>query len=118
MLFALGCIQALECNSNACPTGITTQDPWLTAGLDVEHKAERVRNFHSETVKAAAELFAAGGLRGPGAVGRRHVFRRVSPVEFRRLDEIYPEVAEGSFLGDAVPAAYRTVVADSSPDSF
>lgn len=118
MLFALGCIQALECNSNTCPTGITTQDPWLSSGLDVDHKAERVRNFHAETVKAAAELFAAGGLRGPDAVERRHVFRRVSPVEFRRLDEIYPELAEGSLLGANVPEAYRSVVADSNPDAF
>lgn len=118
MLFALGCIQALECNANTCPTGITTQDPWLSSGLDVGHKAERVRNFHAETVKAAAELFAAGGLSGPAAVTRRHVFRRVSPVESRRLDEIYPELAEGALLGADVPEAYRAVVADSSPDRF
>ena len=29
MLFALGCIQALRCNNNTCPTGVTTQDPKL-----------------------------------------------------------------------------------------
>jgi hypothetical protein len=42
MMFALGCIQALKCNSNACPTGVTTQNPELTAGLVPEDKALRV----------------------------------------------------------------------------
>ena len=35
-LFALGCIQAMQCNKNTCPTGITTQNPRLQRGLDVE----------------------------------------------------------------------------------
>lgn len=118
MMFALGCIQALECNSNTCPTGITTQDPWLSAGLDVDDKAVRVRNFHAETVKSAAELFAAAGFRSPGQVRRHHVFRRVSPVEIRRLDQIYPDVPEGSFLGGDVPERYREVVARADPDTF
>jgi glutamate synthase domain-containing protein 2 len=32
-LFSLGCIQALKCNTNTCPTGITTQNPELSWGL-------------------------------------------------------------------------------------
>jgi len=51
-LFALGCIQALQCNRNTCPTGITTHNPRLQAGLDVEDKARRVasyvKNLHRE----------------------------------------------------------------------
>ena len=41
MMFALGCIQALKCNTNKCPTGITTQDPTLMAGLRVPYKSDR-----------------------------------------------------------------------------
>ena len=55
-MFSLGCIQALKCNSNKCPTGITTQDPNLESGLNVENKQVRVANFHSGTVHAAAEI--------------------------------------------------------------
>src|SRR5699024_1024090 len=36
MMLALGCIQALKCHTNTCPTGITTIDPKLVRGLDVE----------------------------------------------------------------------------------
>lgn len=39
MMFALGCIQALECHANTCPTGIATQNPKLTKGLVPEEKA-------------------------------------------------------------------------------
>ena len=45
MMFALGCIQALKCNTNRCPVGVATQDPGLARGLDPELKAERVRSF-------------------------------------------------------------------------
>jgi glutamate synthase domain-containing protein 2 len=50
MMFALGCIQALKCNTNKCPTGITTQDPELMQGLHVPSKALRVANFQMGTV--------------------------------------------------------------------
>ena len=49
MMFALGCVQALKCNTNRCPTGITTQDKELMTGLDVESKSVRVYNYHSKT---------------------------------------------------------------------
>ena len=59
MMFALGCIQALKCNSNKCPTGITTQDPALESALDVSSRSLRVANFHAATVHAATEIIGA-----------------------------------------------------------
>ena len=44
-MFALGCIQALQCSKNTCPTGITTHNKKLQRGLDPEDKAERVRRY-------------------------------------------------------------------------
>ncbi len=52
MMFALGCIQALRCNTNRCPTGVATQDPDLVRGLHVGDKSARVARFHRETVKS------------------------------------------------------------------
>ena len=49
MMLAMGCIQALECNKNTCPTGVTTQDPNLMAGLVPSEKRVRVANYHAET---------------------------------------------------------------------
>jgi len=44
-MFALGCIQALKCNKNTCPTGITTHNRKLQKGLDPADKSVRVANF-------------------------------------------------------------------------
>lgn len=44
-MFALGCIQALKCNTNKCPTGVATQDENLMKGLVVEDKSERVYQY-------------------------------------------------------------------------
>ena len=44
-LFSLGCIQALQCNKNTCPTGITTHNPKLQKGLNPEIKAVRVSQY-------------------------------------------------------------------------
>ena len=44
-MMAIGCIQALQCNSNSCPVGITTHSPKLYRGLDIETKSERVANY-------------------------------------------------------------------------
>lgn len=60
-MFALGCIQALRCNTNGCPTGVATQDKMLIKGLDVTDKAERVYHFHKNTLHTCNELIAAAG---------------------------------------------------------
>ncbi|MCB0406600.1 MAG: FMN-binding glutamate synthase family protein, partial [Bdellovibrionales bacterium] len=62
MMMALGCIQALLCNTNRCPTGIATQDPNLTVGLVVDDKKVRVANYHEETIKSFVEMLGASGL--------------------------------------------------------
>ena len=60
-MFSLGCIQALKCNNNECPTGVATQNKMLMKGLVVTDKSERVYNFHKNTLHAANELLAAAG---------------------------------------------------------
>ncbi len=60
-MLSLGCIQALKCNTNKCPTGIATQNQDLQYGLDPEDKASRVYNFHRKTVQAAAEIVGTIG---------------------------------------------------------
>ncbi|MEN2282199.1 FMN-binding glutamate synthase family protein [Algoriphagus sp. SE2] len=60
-MFSLGCIQALRCNTNECPTGVATQKESLTRGLVVSDKSERVYNFHKNTIHAVQELLGATG---------------------------------------------------------
>lgn len=62
-MLAVGCIQALRCDTNRCPTGVATQDPGLVRGLVVDEKKHRVANFQRRTVTAALHLAAACGVR-------------------------------------------------------
>lgn len=98
MMFALGCIQALKCDTNECPTGVTTHDPNLTRGLVVSDKAERVANFQSETVKAALELLAGMGLEDLGQLNRSHIQKRTEPETIKSFEDIYPSVELGAYL--------------------
>ena len=108
MMLALGCIQALECNKNSCPTGVATQDPELVAGLVVSDKKKRVANFHRKTVESLMELLAAAGLRSPEEIRRHHIFRRTSLNEVRRYSEIFPYLQPGCLLQeDSVPQDWK-----------
>jgi glutamate synthase domain-containing protein 2 len=60
-MFAIGCIQALQCNKNTCPVGITTHNPKLQRGFDIELKARRVQSYAEQLYKEHKELLAATG---------------------------------------------------------
>lgn len=92
MMLALGCIQALTCNSNHCPTGVATQNPQLFGGLVVSDKYKRVANFQKHTVEAVAEILAAAGIDSTEKLKRSHIFRRVSPTIIKTYEELYPTI--------------------------
>ncbi|MBT5055151.1 MAG: FMN-binding glutamate synthase family protein, partial [Gemmatimonadetes bacterium] len=118
MMLALGCIQALECNKNTCPTGITTQDPNLTAGLVPEDKKVRVANYHGETVKSVAELIAAAGLFTSEDLRRWHINRRISMTEVARFDDIYPYPETGCLLRNDPPPSMKRDFEEATADTF
>ncbi|MEO5968661.1 MAG: FMN-binding glutamate synthase family protein [Bdellovibrionia bacterium] len=113
MLFALGCIQALKCNTNTCPTGVATQDPEKVAGLDVPTKAQRVANYHHSTVHNFLELIAAAGLSSPDELRPNHIQRRINNGKVLSFDKIYDYVEEGSFLRGVLPAEYARAWKDA-----
>jgi glutamate synthase domain-containing protein 2 len=119
MMLALGCIQSLRCNTNRCPTGVTTQDPALMRGLHVGDKAERVARFHDATVRSCLELVAAMGLNSPAELRPQHIFRRVDDLKVRNLGELYDFLEPGQLLRDAsVPEGFREEWCSSRPDRW
>jgi glutamate synthase domain-containing protein 2 len=98
MMFALGCIQALRCNANSCPTGVATQDPALTAGLVVSDKAIRVANFQRETVHSLLDVSGAAGVEHPCDITPWHIMRRTSGSEVKSYAEIYPVLTQNVLL--------------------
>ncbi len=118
-MFSLGCIQALSCHTDHCPTGVATQDPRRWKGLDPTDKAVRVMGFHNNTLHALRELIAAAGLENPGQIGPEHILRRVSATEIRSLSSLYRFLQPGELLdGEASHQVFRDYWADARADTF
>jgi glutamate synthase domain-containing protein 2 len=88
-MFALGCIQAQSCHTNQCPVGVATQDQDRQKALHVETKAERVFNFHENTLHALAEMLASAGLRHPSDVKAHHLAQRVNDREIKNYAQLH-----------------------------
>ncbi len=91
-MFALGCIQALQCNKNTCPTGITTHNRRLQRGLVPADKAERVARYSKTMRKEIGIIAHSCGVTEPRQLKRYHC--RIVQTNGRSipLDELYPEV--------------------------
>lgn len=81
-MFSVGCIQALRCNTNACPTGVATQDKHLEKGLVVSDKSDRVYYFHKNTVHAVKELLGATGHEHTSQLTVKDLVRGDEMVDF------------------------------------
>ena len=119
-MFALGCIQAQTCHTGQCPTGVTTQDPMRQQALVVPDKAERVYNFHQQTLHALQELVQAAGLQHPSDITADHIVRRVNENDVRLLSTLLPTVRPGALLGDldAQHKVFQTYWPQAQPDRF
>ncbi len=73
-MFALGCIQALQCNKNTCPTGITTHDPKLQKGLNPEVKSTRVANYAKSIQEEVALIAHSCGVLDPSELSSDNAF--------------------------------------------
>ena len=89
MMMAVGCIQALQCNTNTCPVGVATQNKSLMKGLNVEDKGVRVKNYHSKTVEAFQEMLSASGLNSHEEITKKHINKRITSTEVKTYEEIY-----------------------------
>ena len=92
-MFALGCIQAMQCNKNTCPTGVTTHDKKLQRGLVPMEKSVRVANYARNMMKEVAIIAHSCGVPEPREL-RRHHARVVSANGISiALNELHPQVA-------------------------
>jgi glutamate synthase domain-containing protein 2 len=64
-MMAIGCIQAQVCHKNTCPTGVATQNKWLTKGLDVPLKSDRFASYAKVLRKEVLQITHAAGYEHP-----------------------------------------------------
>lgn len=90
-MFSLGCIQALKCNKNTCPTGITTHDKSLQRGLDPTNKAERVKQYALGMRHEIGVIAHSCGVPEPRRLQRFHCRIVQANGKSVPLDELYPD---------------------------
>lgn len=95
MMLALGCIQALKCDTNTCPTGVTSHDPKFMRGLVVEHKWKRVRNYQLKTISDFLSLFAGAGCTELEELNRSRIHKKVGDA-ILSYEDVYPSAEPGS----------------------
>ena len=118
-MFALGCIQALNCHTGRCPSGVATQDPGRGSKLNVPDKSERVFNFHKNTLDALQNLLEASGLRHPSELGPEHIIQRTSKTEVQSYMDLLPFLAPGALLeGKTGLRVFDKYWPDADPHTF
>jgi len=95
-MFSLGCVQALQCNKNTCPTGIATHDKQLQRGLVVEDKAERVRHYSENMRKEIGIIAHSCGVAEPRQLKRYHCRVVQNDGHSVPLSELFPDATPAS----------------------
>lgn len=90
-MFSLGCIQALKCNKNTCPTGVTTHDPRLLRGLEPGRKSIKVANYAAGIEREVAMIAHSCGVLNPRQLRRIHARIVTSSGKSEPLSDIFPE---------------------------
>lgn len=116
-MFALGCVQSMQCHTGHCPSGVATQVAWRQKGLVVEDKAPRVARFQKQTLHSLREITVAMGLDNPWAIEPRDMRERINGVRSDAVGRIYTFLEPGCLVegtGDGqIAEAWRMARADS-----
>lgn len=88
-MLALGCIQALECHTNHCPTGIATQNKSLERALDIHAAAKRVETYANVLYKETTMLCESSGYESPDQITPDDIMVVTSPGHLDYLSELH-----------------------------
>ncbi|MBU2886992.1 FMN-binding glutamate synthase family protein [Gilvimarinus agarilyticus] len=113
-MFALGCIQAMQCHKNTCPTGVTTHDPKLQRGLVPKDKAERVAHYQRNMTYGVGMLAHACGVSEPRKLKRQHVHIVTQSGLSAPMSEIYPEPIR--LINDGAPTDVSASNSDTAEE--
>ncbi len=89
-MFSLGCIQALRCHTNTCPTGVTTHNKRLQRALVVEEKYLRVANYANNLNKEIDMIAHSCGVHHARELRREHVRIVQASGQSVALNMLYP----------------------------
>ena len=93
-MITVGCIQALKCQSNACPVGVATTDPDLQKALVIDEKKYRTANYVLTMRQGLFRLAAAAGLDSPVHFKQEHIVYKDDKGRVFSLEEIYQSIVK------------------------
>ena len=120
MMFALGCIQSLSCNTNKCPTGVATQNPFRARGLNVQDKSIRVSNYHKNTIKSFRELVGALGIDKIEMLSPALLHRRETNSVSKSYSDLYDFIHDSCLINkkSKIPETYARYWKLASAEQF
>ena len=116
-MLSIGCIQSQRCHTDRCPTGVATQDPWLTHGLDPASKAVRCGNFVLALRRELLKVSEAVGVAHPGLITPEDVDIFCGDYEARPLAQVYGYEPGWGRLGPELTRGVAAVMHPVSGDS-
>jgi hypothetical protein len=96
-MLAIGCVQAQKCHTDTCPTGVATQNRWLSHGLDPTLKSVRAANYIKTLRRDLLKVAEAAGVEHPGLIGSDSVEILTGQTVATPLHEVYDYVPEWGF---------------------
>jgi glutamate synthase domain-containing protein 2 len=118
MMFALGCIQSLHCNTDECPTGVATQQKSRWSSLHVRDKSVRVANFQRRTIHSFLEFVGAIGKDDPDDLDPSHIRRYADLGTSKSYAVIYPQLKKGELLDKKAEGVYIDLWKEASSEAF
>ena len=117
-MFAVGCIQAMKCQTNECPVGVATQDTRRQRGLVVTDKSERVFNFHRNTIDDLAQVVAACGLEHPNEFTPHMLCHRTTALHHETYANLFNWLKPGDLAENRTHDRFTENWKVSSADQF
>jgi len=117
-MFSIGCIQALRCQTNTCPVGVTTQNKRRQRGLVVTDKSQRVYNYHRNTLDDLAQVVAACGLEKPSELTPQLLCHRTSALHHKTYKDLFDWCTPNMFNEKNGDCWYAERWSEANVDSF
>ena len=117
-MFSVGCIQAMRCQTNCCPAGVATQDKRRQRGLVVTDKAQRVYNYHRNTLDDLAQVVAACGLDHPCELSPSLLCHRTSALHHKTYKHLFNWLEPNELINGTTSEWYSHLWDRSSAERF
>ncbi|HAG62278.1 MAG TPA: FMN-binding glutamate synthase family protein [Coxiellaceae bacterium] len=118
MLFAIGCVQSVACNTNKCPTGIATNKRSRAYAIKLKKKSQYVANFHNNTINSYREMMGAMGIKHPDELNAHLIQIRLPDGRSTTCEKFYHYLEAGNLLSDNIHPFYQEFWEKARTDSF